>query len=48
MIETVGCDMIITMNGQQREMKGFTGTQCSFINIDCTELVVPCLAHKET
>jgi len=45
LIESCGCDMIITLNGQLRDMKGFTD-KCTFINIDCTELVVPYLIHK--
>jgi|JI61114C2RNA_FD_contig_31_7664459_length_1529_multi_3_in_0_out_0_2 phosphoribosylpyrophosphate synthetase len=46
MIESCGCDMIITMNAQLHEMKGFTN-RCTFINLDCSDLIVPYLIHKE-
>jgi hypothetical protein len=37
--------MIVTLNAQHKEMKGFTDT-CSFFNIDITELVVPYLIKE--
>lgn len=38
--------MIITMNGQLHDLKGFTD-KCTFINVYCSDLVVPYLIHKE-
>lgn len=42
----MGCDLMVTFNAQHREMKGFT-ERCPLISVDCTDLVVPYLIHKE-
>ena len=46
MLETIGCDEVITLNSTISSPKGFTD-KSTFINIDATELVVPFLIRKE-
>jgi phosphoribosylpyrophosphate synthetase len=45
MLESSGCDTIITLNSLMTSPKGFAQSSC-FINIEAPELVVPILIKK--
>ena len=46
MLESLGCDEIITMNSSLSSPKGF-GLNSNFVNIRASELVVPYLLHRK-
>lgn len=47
LLESSGCDTIITLNSLMSTPKGFTQTS-SFINIEAPEIVVPILLKKKS
>ena len=46
MMETCGCDTIITLNSPLDELRGFTGKSCNIFSLDCTAITVPYLVHR--
>ncbi|KAL4493079.1 hypothetical protein ABPG72_003164 [Tetrahymena utriculariae] len=46
MLQTMGCDQVITINHGQLEVKGFFAPRVPILNIDVNEMVVPYLLEK--
>lgn len=46
MLVTMGCDMVITINFANKDVKGFFPPEVPMLNIDVSELIVPYLINK--
>jgi len=46
MLQSMGCDEVVTINYGQQEVKGFFSPRVPLVNIDVGEMVVPYLLAK--
>jgi len=47
MMESMGCDMVVTLSFHTKEVKGFFSMNCPLLNIDLTELCVPFFVRRK-
>ena len=47
MLESMGCDQVVTVNYTQKELKGFFSPRVPLLNIDVDEMSVPYFLSKD-